>query len=162
MQGSSYTVQQLTHTEGAKKTIFAVNFLLSEQAVFALFRLRVKNPAGTQALFATAEREWVKKGVGCGDAVLAALYAIRAQRKRDRRAAYFSGRQQEIIASAPALIERDCDRIAARVLPLPAAIGFGGVVCDTGAAQKRPPRGIFLRAAAGDYRARAGTDRAGL
>ena len=67
MQGSSYTVQQLTHTEGAKKTIFAVNFLLSEQAVFAPFRLRVKNPAGMQALFATAEREWVKKGAGCGD-----------------------------------------------------------------------------------------------
>ena len=46
------------------------------------------------------------------------MYAIRAQRKRDRRAAYFSGRQQEIIAPAPARIERDCDRIAARVLPL--------------------------------------------
>ncbi len=121
MQGSSYTVQQLTHTEGAKKTIFAVNFLLSEQAVFVPLRLRVKNPAGMQALFATAEREWVKKGAGCGDAVLAALYAIRAQRKRDRRAAYFSGRQQEIIVPAPARIERDCDRIAARVLPLPAA-----------------------------------------
>ena len=67
VQGSSYTVQQLTHTEGAKKTIFAVNFLLSEQAVFAPFRLRVKNPAGMQALFATAEREWVKKGAACGN-----------------------------------------------------------------------------------------------
>ena len=60
-----------------EKDDFAVNFLLSEQAVFAPFRLRVKNPAEMQALI---ERD-CDSIAACGDAVLAALYAIRAQRK---------------------------------------------------------------------------------
>ncbi len=67
-QDSNYTVTLQSHTEGAAKNIFAINFLISTDEKFEPFKITLKNPAKIEALFESAEREWVKKDVGYADA----------------------------------------------------------------------------------------------
>ena len=60
-QNSNYTVNLQSHTEGAAKNIFAINFLISTDEKFEPFKITLKNPAKIEALFESAEREWEKK-----------------------------------------------------------------------------------------------------
>ena len=75
-QGSSYTVALQNHTDGAAKSVFAINFLISLDERFEPFKISLKNPAKIGALFEAAERTWVNKGPGYKDAVFSSLYQI--------------------------------------------------------------------------------------
>lgn len=106
-QNSNYTVTLQSHTEGAAKNIFAINFLISTDEKFEPFKISLKNPAKIEALFESAEREWVKKDVGYADAVYSDLYKILSLIKKDYRSEYYGSRYREIISPAISYIRNN-------------------------------------------------------
>lgn len=103
-QNSNYTVSPQSHTEGAAKNIFAINFLISSNEPFEPFKISLKNPAKSESLFESAERKWVKKGVGYIDAVFSDLYGILSLIKKDYRSSYYGSKYREIISPAVSYI----------------------------------------------------------
>ena len=117
-QYSNYTVTPQSHTEGAAKSIFAINFLISSGERFEPFKIAVKSPAKIEALFDSAEREWVKKDVGYADAVYSDLYKILSLIKKDYRSDYYGSRYREIISPAISYISNNytTEKITAEAL----------------------------------------------
>ena len=115
--------------------------------------------------------EVIEKSIGAGQQLYGAAADAHRRREKDDFCRQFSVVRAGGVCAPSAAGEKSCGDAGA-VCDGGAGMGekgsrlrrcgFGGVVCDTGTAQKRPPRGILLRTAAGNYRARAGTDRAGL
>ena len=99
-QGSSYAVTQQSHTDGAAKSVFAINFLISSDERFEPFRMSPKNPAKIGALFESAERTWVKKDPGCLDAVFSHLYGIISLLKKEYHSSYYDSKYKALISPA--------------------------------------------------------------
>lgn len=106
-QNSNYTVYQMTHNKNAPKNVFAINFLISTDEKFEPFKITLKNPAKIEALFESAEREWVKKDIGYADAVFSDLYKILSLIKKDYRSEYYGSKYREIISPAISYIRNN-------------------------------------------------------
>ena len=106
-QSSNYTVYQLKHNKNAPKNVFAINFLISTDEKFEPFKITLKNPAKIEALFESAEREWVKKDIGYADAVFSDLYKILSLIKKDYRSDYYGSKYREIISPAISYIRNN-------------------------------------------------------
>lgn len=103
-QGSNYTVATQGHAEGAAKSFFAINFLISSNERFEPFKLPLKNPAKLGALFESAERAWIKKDTGYTDAVLSDLYGILSLLRKAYRSSYYGSRHKTLISPAVSYI----------------------------------------------------------
>lgn len=99
-QGSSYTVALQNHTDGAAKSVFAINFLISSDERFEPFKISLKNPAKIGALFEAAERTWVNKGPGYKDAVFSSLYQILLLLKKEYHKSYYGSKYKTLISPA--------------------------------------------------------------
>ena len=100
-------MDNLTGCPSLHNNIFAINFLISTDEKFEPFKITLKNPAKIEALFESAEREWVKKDVGYADAVYSDLYKILSLIKKDYRSEYYGSRYREIISPAISYIRNN-------------------------------------------------------
>lgn len=117
-QGSNYTVAAQGSADGAAKSVFAINFLISSNERFEPFKLPLKNPAKFRTLFESAERAWIKKDTGYTDAVLSDLYGILSLLKKEYHSSYYGSKYKTLIAPAVSYIGNHytCEKISVKKL----------------------------------------------
>ena len=83
---------------------FAINFDISEEKVFAPFRVKIKNPAFILGHFKNAQNVWYKKSYGYNTKCKAELYQILYIMQQEYFSDYLSRDKLEIIKPAVAYI----------------------------------------------------------
>ena len=83
-KGSNYTVSGHNDNPSAEVSVYAINFLLSEDIPLEPFVIKVKSPAEIKSLFSRSVNCWRKKETAFTEECMSYLYSIISHLKKDK------------------------------------------------------------------------------